>query len=301
MYLQLQLSLSHTQTHTRTSSSLLLSSTNHGETLRPCGILLCRCCCCGRSPPHITSSSHFAFTDIPAHSCTGGTFLCRCAHLHLIHVHTSPAKMCTLDNILLHDEHITLHFTLEKFFARDPRRIPRTKCCTSHSEDMNTVVFECHAQHISGSFAWFHNNAISSMTLLAASSPGFALLQLIRLYCTACIKMHTQQSALHITALLLPPCVSASCLLSGALTGIGSCLAATCYTSNLAELLLYWQLLQNWHLPVTQKSIHTLELHWMLFQQVYIQVIYTPYMSIPMSKIVFEYPDVSRSPKNLKP
>ena len=123
MYLQLQLSLSHTHTDTHISS-LLLSSTNHGETLRPCGILLCRCC--GRSPPHITSSSHFAFTDIPAHSCTMGTFLCISAHLHLIHVHTSPAKMCTLDNILLHNEHIALNFTLEKFFARDPRWIPRT-------------------------------------------------------------------------------------------------------------------------------------------------------------------------------
>ena len=213
MYLQLQSSLSYTHKHTHTSSSLLLSSTNHGETLRPCGILLCRCC--GRSPPHITSSSHFAFTDIPAHSCTMGTFLCISAHLHLIHVHTSPAKMCTLDNILLHNEHIALNFTLEKFFARDPRRIPRTKCCTSHSEDMNTVVFECHAQHISGSFAWFHNNAISSMTLLlAASSPGFALLQLIRLYCTACIKMHTAVPCILLHCCFLHVCRHPACSLA---------------------------------------------------------------------------------------
>ena len=103
---------------------------------------------------------------------------------------------------------------------------------------MNTVVLECHAHHISGSFAWFHNNAISSMTLASFFS-GFCT----ALQTSVALPSQSGRSA-HCCFLH----VSASCLLSGALTGIGSCLAPTCYTSNLAELLLYWQLLQNWHL-----------------------------------------------------
>ena len=216
MHLQLQLSLSYTQTHTHIilTAAVINKSWRNVATLwhfaLPLLLLLRK----------VAATHHFVVTlCLHRYSCTflhrGNIPVQECAHLHLIHVHTSPAKMCTLDNILLHDEHIALHFTHEKFFARDPRRIPRTKRCTSHSEDMNTVVFECHAQHISGSFAWFHNNAISSMTLLlAASSLGFALLQLIRLYCTACIKMHTAVPCILLHCCFLHVCRHPACSLA---------------------------------------------------------------------------------------
>ena len=171
--------------------------------------------------------------------------------------------------------------------------------CTSHSEDMSTVVFECHAQHISGSFAWFHNNAISSMTLASFFS-GF---------CTAVQTSVALPSQSGRSAHCCFLHVSASCLLSGALTGIGSCLAPTCYTSNLAELFLYWQLLQNWHLlsgtcflhksPLHAHSWTALQclLHWLLFQEVHPGAVNSTHIhkNLTISKIVFNilmYPDV---------
>ena len=86
--------------------------------------------------------------------------------------------------------------------------------------------------------------------------PALQLIEVHTLHCT--VKAgHTKYQWTAHCILLLPP----SCLLSGALTGIGSCLAPTCYTSNLAELLLYWQLLQNWHLLagtcVNPTKVHT--------------------------------------------
>ena len=198
----------------------------------------------------------FTYAHACAHCSQMCTFLHKCAHslictyiLHTAHRSAHWMESSTLHTMNL--PHITLHFKhllLWRVFSRRGRRIIR---CTSHSEDMNTVVFECHAQHISGSFAWFHNNAISSMTLASFFS-GFCT----ALQTSVALPSQSGRSA-HCCFLH----VSASCLLSGALTGIGSCLAPTCYTSNLAELFLYWQLLQNWHLLtgtcVNPTKVHT--------------------------------------------